>query len=325
MLYPFYVKISIEFWKGRYFMAKNKTKTGILCALFANVIFGFSFLFSKTALSVSEPLVILAARFTVAFLFLNILWALGVFKVNFKSLFKSPTLWLMGLAQPFLYFIFELYGLSLVSSAVSGVIIALVPVAVMLYSNLGLKEKATPLQWVFTLISIIGISAISISSNNGEKTYTLGILLLLGAVICAAAFNLLSRKQSSAYSPFERTYIMFFIGFVGFNTTAIISLKQDYFTVLKQSFCQNEFIVSIVYLAIISSVSAFLLYNFATSNISAVMAASFSNIIPIVTVLAGIFILKEDLKVLDLCFCTLIILGVWGVNKFAVKKKIENF
>ncbi len=306
-------------------MKKNKTKTGILCALFANVIFGFSFLFSKTALSVSTPLVILTARFTVAFLFLNILWALGVFKINLKSLFKSPKLWLMGLAQPFLYFIFELYGLSLVSSAVSGVIIALVPVAVMLYSNIALKEKATPIQWAFTLISIIGVSAISISSNNGEKTYSLGIFLLLGAVICAAAFNLLSRKQSSLYSPFERTYVMFFIGFLGFNATAVISLKQDYFAILKQSFCQSEFIISICYLAIISSVVAFLLYNFATANISAVMASSFSNIIPIVTVLAGIFLLKEDLKISDICFCALIILGVWGVNKFALKNKIENF
>ncbi len=306
-------------------MTKSKTKTGILCALFSNIIFGFSFLFSKTALSVSTPLVILAARFTVAFLFLNILCAFGIFKINFKLLFKSPSLWLMGLAQPFLYFIFELYGLSLVSSAVSGVIIALVPVAVTLYSNLVLKEKVTAIQWVFTIVSIIGVSAISISSNNGEITYTLGILLLLGAVVCAAAFNLLSRKQSSVYSPFERTYVMFFIGFIGFNTTAIISLKDNFFTILKQSLFEREFIISVCYLAIISSVLAFLLYNFATANISAVMASSFSNVIPIVTVLAGIFILKENLKILDVFFCALIILGVWGVNSFSEKNKNENF
>ena len=302
-------------------MAKNKTKTGILCALLSNIIFGFSFLFSKTALSVSVPLVILSARFTVAFLFLNLLLLFGIFKINFKSLFKSPKLWLMGLAQPFLYFIFELYGLSLVSSAVSGVIIALVPVAVSLYSSLVLKERVSPIQWMFTLISIIGVSAISISSNNGEKTYTLGIILLLGAVICAAAFNLLSRNESGTYSPFERTYVMFFIGFIGFNATAIISLKESYFTVLTQSFCNPSFIVSICYLAIISSVLAFLIYNFATSNISAVMSSSFSNIIPIVTILAGIFLLKENLKVLDICFCALIILGVWGVNNFSEKNK----
>lgn len=298
-------------------MIKNKSFAGILCALFANIIFGFSFIFSKTALSVSHPLVILAVRFTVAFIFLNILWAFGVFKINLRSVFKSPMLLLMGIAQPFLYFIFELYGLSLVSSALSGVIIALVPVAVMLFSSLVLKEKATLAQWLFTILSISGVSAISIISNNGENNYTLGVILLIGAVVCAAAFNILSRKQSGSHSPFERTYIMFLIGFIGFNLTAAISLRERFIPIVLESISNVEFILSIVYLAIVSSVLAFLLYNFATANITAVQASSFSNIIPAVTVLAGVFILKEKLTLVGGALCAVIILGVWGVNKFA--------
>lgn len=298
-------------------MTKNKSLTGIFCALFANVIFGFSFIFSKTALSVSHPLVILAVRFTIAFLFLNILWALGIFKINLRLIFKSPSLLLMGIAQPFLYFIFELYGLSLVSSALSGVIIALVPVAVMLFSSLVLKEKATITQWLFTLLSIIGVSAISVISNNGEKNYALGIILLIGAVICAAAFNLLSRKQSDAHSSFERTYIMFLIGCIGFNITAFLSLKERFIPIVLNSVTNGKFIVSIIYLAIVSSVLGFLLYNFATANITAVQASSFSNIIPAVTVLAGVFILKEELSLAGAVLCIVIISGVWGVNKFA--------
>lgn len=294
----------------------KKRAFGIICALLANVIFGFSFIFSKIALSVSPPLVILAIRFTVAFLFLNILLLLGVFKINIKSL-KSPGLWIMALAQPFLYFIFELYGLSLVSSALSGVVIALVPVAVILLSSIILKETPTKLQWFFTFISIIGVSAISIISNNGEKNYTLGILLLLGAVICAALFNVLSRKQSTYTSPFERTYLMFLLGFVGFNLTAFFSLKEKFFSLVLQSITNTKFIIAIIYLAIISSVLAFLLYNFATENITAVEASSFSNIITVVTILAGVLILKEQLSVLGYILCFLIIVGVWGVNIFS--------
>ncbi len=301
-------------------MARKSHFVGIICALLANVIFGFSFIFSKTALLVSHPLVILAIRFTVAFLFLNILWALGVFKINPKA-FKNPTLLIMGFSQPFLYFIFELYGLSLVSSALSGVIIALVPVAVMLMSVFFLKERPTALQWVFTALSIVGVSVISIISNDGEKTYTLGILLLIGAVICAAVFNILSRKQAESFTPFERTYVMFLIGCIGFNLTALISLKQEYFPLIVQSITNGKFIISIVYLAIISSVLAFLLYNFATANITAVEASSFSNIIPVVTVLAGVLILREKLTVWGFALCGLIIIGVWGVNQFAKKQK----
>ncbi len=314
------LKLSI-FWKGsEKIMANRKRKAGIFCALFANIIFGFSFIFSKTALLVSHPLIILAVRFTVAFLFLNILWAFGVFEINIKN-FKTPTLWLMGLAQPFLYFIFELYGLSLVSSALSGVVIALVPVAVMLLSTVVLKEKPTSLQWLFTALSIIGVSAISIISNDGQKNYTLGIFLLVGAVICAGLFNVLSRKQSQSSSPFERTYAMFLIGFIGFNLIAIIVLKSQYLPLIAQSITDPKFIISIIYLAIISSVLAFLLYNFATANITAVEASSFSNIITVVTVLAGVLILKENLNFWGYVLCALIIFGVWGVNTFTQKSK----
>ncbi len=301
-------------------MTTEKRKAGIFCALFANIIFGFSFIFSKTALSISHPLVILAIRFTVAFLFLNILWAFGVFKINTKA-FNDPTLWLMGLAQPFLYFILELYGLSLVSSALSGVVIALVPVAVMLLSTVILKEKPTALQWLFTAISIIGISVISIISNDGQKNYTLGIFLLLGAVICAGLFNVLNRKQSESSTPFERTYAMFLIGFIGFNLTAFVALKSQYLPLIMQSVTNIRFIIAIIYLAIISSVLAFLLYNFATANITAVEASSFSNIITVVTVLAGVLILKESLNLWGYFLCALIIFGVWGVNTFTPKSE----
>lgn len=301
-------------------MTKNKHLTGIFCALLANVIFGFSFIFSKTALAVSHPLVILAVRFTVAFLFINILLILGVFKLNLK-VFKNPALWALGIAQPLLYFIFELYGLSLVSSALSGVIIALVPVAVMVMSAFVLKEKPTLLQWLFTLISIIGVSLISIISNNGEKNYTIGILLLVGAVICAAVFNILSRRQSATCSPFERTYVMFLVGAVGFNIIALFVLKQNYFPLVFESISNGKFIISIVYLAIVSSVLAFLLYNFATSNITAIEASSFSNIIPVVTVIAGVVILKEKMTLWGYLLCAVIILGVWGVNCFTQQKK----
>ncbi len=301
-------------------MTKNKHLIGIFCALIANIIFGFSFIFSKTALAVSHPLVILAVRFSVAFLFINVLLILGVFKLDFK-VFKNPALWALGIAQPLLYFVFELYGLSLVSSALSGVIIALVPVAVMVMSAFVLKEKPTVLQWIFTLVSIIGVSLISIISNNGEKNYTLGILLLVGAVVCAAVFNILSRRQAATCSPFERTYVMFLVGAVGFNIIALLALRQDYLPAVIQSLSSGKFIISIIYLAIASSVLAFLLYNFATSNITAIEASSFSNIIPVVTVIAGIIILKEKMTIPALLLCALIILGVWGVNCFTQKNK----
>lgn len=304
-------------------MKDKKQYFGIIAALLANIIFGFSFIFSKTALSVSHPLIILSVRFTFAFIFLNILLISGKFKINIKGKPKAKLIF-MGFAQPLLYFIFELYGLSMVSSALSGVIIALVPVVVIILARIVLKENATVLQTICTLISILGVSAISIISNNGSKNHFLGIILLICAVICASIFNILSRSESTHFSPFERTYVMFLIGLIGFNLIAVLTLKENYFTLLIESVSNPKFLVAIIYLSLFSSVLAFLLYNFSTTVISVIQSSSFSNIITAVTVLAGVVILKESFSVTEYILCAIIILGVWGVNVFTKNETLSN-
>lgn len=292
----------------------DKNIKGSIAALTANIIFGFSFLFSKVALDYANPLIILAVRFTIAFAVLNILWLFRIVKLNFKGKPKKRII-LMALAQPLLYFIFELYGIEKTSSAMSGVIISLVPVAVILLSTFVLKEKPTRSQILFSVLSLMAIVVISILSNDGGENSLVGILLLLGAVICAAAFNILSRSEAQRYSPFERTYMMFLIGTVGFNIIAIASLRENYILELTSAAISPQFWGAIFYLSVLSSIAAFMLYNYSTSVISSVRAASFSNIITVVSVLAGIFILGEVLSLPQLICCLLIIIGVFGVNK----------
>lgn len=287
---------------------------GSLAALLANVIFGFSFLFSKVALDYGHPLIILAVRFTVAFLILNVLWALGIVKLNFKGKPKKRIL-LMAVAQPLLYFIFELYGIEMTSSALSGVIISLVPVAVIILSTVFLKERPTVSQIAFSALSLAAIVAISLLSNDGAQTHLLGIVLLLGAVLCAAVFNILSRSESKNYSPFERTYMMFLVGTVGFNAIAVFGLQGEYVPQLTAAVTQWPFWGAIGYLSVLSSIGAFMLYNYSTSVISTVRSASFSNIITVVSVLAGMVLLREALSVEQLICCLLIVIGVFGVNR----------
>ncbi len=301
-------------------MNAKKQTLGILAALIANFIFGFSFIFSKLALENAEPLVILSARFTISFLVLNFLLLTGRFKIELKGKPKLKLI-LMGLMQPFFYFIFELYGLSLVSSALSGVIISLVPVLVMLLATVFLNEKPSFLQIVCTVLSIIGVSAISVISNDGSKNYLLGVILLIGAVVCAAFFNILSRYESKNFSPFERTYVMFLLAAAGFNAISFIRYRAEYLPKLFEAAKTPQFLIAVFYLAVLSSVVAFLLYNYSTTQISVLQSSSFSNIITVVTVLAGILILKENFGILECVLCLLIILGVWGVNSFTPENK----
>lgn len=292
---------------------KNKQQVfGMAAALLANLIFGFSFIFSKLALKSADPLIILSIRFTVAFLVLSLLIIFRIIKVNYK---KKPIkkLLFMSIAQPLFYFVFELYGIKMVSSALSGIIISLVPVGVLIFSAVFLGEKPTKKQHVCTALSLIGVCVISIIMNDGVKNRFLGIILLIFAVASAVVFNILSRDISKDFSPFERTYFMFLIAFIGFNALAVSVLNKNYWGELTRAFSSTDFIIAVIYLAILSSICAFLLYNYSTTHITAIQSSSFSNIITVVSVFAGAVFLHE-MSIIEILICVPIILGVYGVN-----------
>ena len=294
-------------------MPKQQIK-GSMAALIANTIFGFSFLFSKIALDYAHPLIILAVRFTVAFAVMNLLWLCGAVKLELGGKPKKRLI-LMAIAQPLLYFISELYGINYTSSAMSGIIISLVPVGVILLSTLFLRERPTVAQILFSSLSLAAVIGISILSNDGGQNHLIGIILLVAAVICAAVFNILSRSESARFSPFERTYVMFLIGTVGFNLLAPLVLRENYVAEIAAAVTAGPFWGAIGYLSILSSIAAFMLYNYATTNISTVKAASFANITTVVSVLAGILILGDQLSIPQIICCVLIIIGVFGVNR----------
>ena len=293
---------------------QNKDKLiGSIAALIPNIIFGFSFLFSKIALTYSHPMVMVAIRFTLAFLVLNLLWVFRLIKLNFKGK-NLKKLFLMALVQPLLYFIFESYGIAQTSSAISGVIISLSPICVIFISLLFLSEKPTRRQILFSFVSLASVAAISFLSNDGKTSTPLGIILLFFAALSGALYTILSRSEAENFTPVERTYMMFLFGAVGFNLIAFVTLRENTVSEYIRAASSPEFWGSMVYLAILSSIVAFMLMNYATSKIDAVLVSSFSNLITVVSVLAGIFIMKENLSSIQLFFCAMIILGVYGAN-----------
>ena len=90
---------------------KNKTVSATVAVLVVEVIFGFSFLFSKTAMQFASPLVLIADRFTVAFVLLTAVMLIAGIKFRIgKNVWKPIA---MAMFQPVLYFVFESYGINM--------------------------------------------------------------------------------------------------------------------------------------------------------------------------------------------------------------------
>ena len=124
-----------------------------LAALLGYGIFGFSFLFSKLALNQASPLVLLAVRFIVAFALMNLILFVGKIPFSLKGKPVKPLL-LLGIIEPVIYFLCESYGIKLTNATVSGVIIALVPIAALAAAAVFMHEKPSKKQALDAVIAI---------------------------------------------------------------------------------------------------------------------------------------------------------------------------
>ncbi|GLC31659.1 DMT family transporter [Clostridium omnivorum] len=301
---------------------KNKNSTlPMVAGLGSSFIFGLSFLFSKKALAHSEPLELISFRFLTALIVMSALLLFKVIKVDYKGKDLKGLL-LLGFMEPVVYFIFETYGIKYSSSSQAGLMISLIPIFVVILSAYFLKEKPSRLQLVFIFLSVAGVMYIGIMGSSGSGGGSLlGMALLLGAVLSAAAFTIISRKLSGKFTPIELTYSMMVEGAVIFTLMSLINhLGNGTLSLFFKPLQNKDFIISVVYLGILSSIVAYFLINYTLSKIEASKSAVISNMATIVSIIAGVLILKENFAYYHIIGSIMILAGVWGTNYLDVKK-----
>jgi drug/metabolite transporter (DMT)-like permease len=302
---------------------KEQVSLGILCALICQVLFGFSFLFTKKITSSVSPTTLLGWRFIVAFLVLNLCALTGIIKLDFKG---KSLLWLLPVAifQPVLYFIGETVGINLTSASESGTIIACIPIVTLLFSAMILRESATKLQAIGVIVTATGIVTVVLTKGLEATFNPIGYTMLLLAVISHSLYSVFARKATE-FTSAEKTYAMMAFGAVVFTNIALAENAKS--GTLKQffslPFTNLDFLTAILYLGIGCSVVGFLLYNTAITSIGPNRTASFVGISTIVTVTAGIIILKEQYSIFQALGTTLVIGGVYLANVSTQSRKSE--
>ena len=291
-------------------------RKGMLAATVAYCIFGLSYLFSNEALDVvGDPIVLLSIRFAITFIALNVLVLTRVMKLELKGKNLLPAV-ALGIIQPVLYFIMENYGLMYTSTAFTGMVSSISPIFSAIMGAIMLRENPTPKQWGFIVLSILGVMMVSLGANEGQNTL-FGCLCLLGAYLSGAFYSILVRKLSRTFSSFELTYIMFIVGFVFFGAFAFVKYGGETIQILSGAVTNGKFIGSALYLGILASVCAYMLVNYSLKTLPVARSTIFTSFSTVVSVVSGIVIRGDEFSLFSGIAFALMLVGVWGVNKFA--------
>ncbi len=300
-------------------MRDKSYSKAIAAAIATQVFWGLSFLASSIGQEDASPFVLMSYRFDIAIIALTIPVLLGRQKLRLRGKNIKPLL-LLGSMEPCLYFIGEQYGLKYSSSAFSGIMIAVIPIVTIIMAAAFLGERPSRKQWLFSLLSIAGIIVITLAENSGGSITFKGFAFLCLAVVTGSAYSVVSCGLSGRFSVFERTYFMQMMGAVFFTTLALAENGGSIAAVLAPA-ADMCFLLAALFLALGASVAGYSLFNYSVSHAPMANVIIFQNLTTVISVAAGIFILGERLSTVSLAAMVIVLVGIWGVQKYPPKEE----
>ena len=295
-----------------------------VAAILQAVTVGFSFLAIKIALNSADALYILANRFSIAIIAGLVVYILGYGgeKLSIQD-FKNIIPY--GLIYPISMFFFQTVGMKYVSSSESGIINALAPIATFIIATIILHESITLKQIFFIIVSVVGVIFINCINGLNTANYNLfGISMIVISVISMAFYSVFIRKISSHYSSFNISLVLNFVGFVFFNILSISNhLINKNISGFFTPFTNVNYILSLLFLGICCSLFTAILNAYALKSIPAITIGLLNNLSTIVSILAGVLILKEDFNWYHLVGIIIVLIGTVGFN-FAKNKEVKE-
>jgi drug/metabolite transporter (DMT)-like permease len=225
---------------------------------------------------------------------------------------QIPAIFLLGLTGVFAYNAFFFFGLQLITASRAALIIALNPVAIVLFAALFSREKLSLFQLSGVLISLLG-ATIVIAKGNPLDLLSQGIgrgeLLIFGCVLSWATYTIVGKKIVKEMSVLATSTYACAIGAILLLIPALI----EYFITVRSSFHLNAWL-GIFYLAIFGSAIAFCWYYEGVSKIGAARAGVFINLVPPSAVILARVMLQESIDLSVIFGGLLTILGVILTN-----------
>lgn len=283
----------------------------------------------KEALVIFSPLTLIVMRFTLAVLLMLSIGLVfrhnsivGLQRVEKKDI---PLFLLGGLFQPFLYFIFETYTYQSFSSpTVAEALLSTQPVMAPLFAWVLLRERVTRNNILGIVLSTLGVMILlmmgggPLSMDNGDIGK--GVLLAVLTVSMSVNYSVVLRRIPTHYTPLSIVFyvqsfalVLFYVlwgvmdrgnGLLGESAMRLLGEGQ-----------WVKSLLSVGYLAVLASVTAFILFCYTVRKIGVTPANVFNNVRPVFTAILMWMIFGEILPIWKIIGIIIIIIGLFISQK----------
>jgi drug/metabolite transporter (DMT)-like permease len=309
---------------------KNITKiTPYIAIVAAMLIWAGAGIAVKEALVIFSPLTLIVMRFTLAVLLMLSIGLVfrrnsivGLQRVERKDI---PLFLLGGLFQPFLYFIFETYTYQSFSSpTVAEALLSTQPVMAPLFAWVLLRERVTRNNILGIVLSTLGVMMLLMMGGGplamGDGSIGKGVLLAVLTVSMSVSYSVVLRRIPTQYSPLSIVFyvqsfaLVLFWAMWGISGIGDGLLGDSAMRLLGEGQWVRS-LLSVGYLAVLASVTAFILFCYTVRKIGVTRANVFNNVRPVFTAILMWMIFGEILPIWKIIGIIIIIIGLFISQK----------
>lgn len=280
--------------------------------LFLTAIFwGASYVLTKICLDYTTTYQLIFYRFALSFVVTLVFFRKRILPIKKLEVMCSALLSIILL----FVFITMTLGLKYTSASNAGFIISLSVVFIPIFGYFISKEKIASKNFIFMLLSILGIYLISVQES---LTIQYGDFLCLLCAILFALHVALTGDFSKKYNPIT-------LGVLQFGFTSVYSLFLFKIIPYKPiSFTNKRFIVSLVLLSIFSTALGYIFQLLAQKHVNAITTAVILSLEPVFSAIFAYFILFETMSLNQIVGAIILFASAIGIqiDLKSIKEKV---
>jgi drug/metabolite transporter (DMT)-like permease len=282
----------------------NKTFVGLLCGLGAASIWGGMYVVSKVVLEIIPPFSLVTLRLILGGITLvTVLFIRGFPAISRKQIGQVVGVGFVGYG---ISLSLQFLGTKLSTAANGSLVTSATPAFVLLFAWLLLKERITVRRLMALFLATLGVIAvIDPRSAQLNPELFLGNLLLIGAAVTWALYSVLVRKVTQNID----VLLFSLVAFLG-GLPVVIPAAAWELSMAGMGTITPGIIAGVLFLGIISTALAMVLWNTAFAFVDASVASLTFFAQPVVGTLLGWFFLKETITPLFLLGGLLIGIGL---------------
>lgn len=285
---------------------KSPRVAAYISVILAMVFWGFTFVLYKYANLSFRPTSIIFFRLLISIFFL---FGFAFLFRRLAKISRKHLKWflLMAFFEPFIYFLGEANGMTMVTPTVGAIIVSTIPLIVPFGAWLFFKERLTLFNRVGLVISFTGVLMVILTRSDGLHAEPRGILLMFLAVVGAVGYTLIAKKLLDDYNPITITAYQSLFGLLMFTPLFLVTELHDF----EPAAVSTPSLLAVLYLGVVGSGICFILLNIAMRELGAARANIFANIVPVVAAVVSFLMLGEQMPGLKIMGIAVTIIGLF--------------